>query len=439
MKWEEKMKTRKTDVDTAGKKISRRRFLKTTTLGTASAVVATTGLPGLVTRVQAAKRDHILVGRCNPSTGPLAAFGEPSPWIDDRAIAEINKRGGLYIEELGKNLPVKMKMLDTESNPTKAAELAARLILNDKIDIMIALHTPNMVNPISATCERYEVPCIALDAPLEAWLPGGPYKWTHHAFWSVEKDFYPICTGMWPQVATNNIVGLVANNDPDGIAFGETFKKLLPAEGYRVIDPGTFPYGTQDFTSQINAWKKEKVEILFGNVITPDFVNCWRQCHQMGFKPKIATVARAILFPASVEALGQDIAQGLSTEVWWSPHHPFTSSLTGESAKDLCDAYTQATGKQWSQPIGFKHAAYEILADALTRAKTLKKKKVLKAIADTKLDTIVGTIKYNDENYSRTPLVGGQWVKGEKFPWELKIVHNAEHKNIPLSGKLLAL
>lgn len=416
------------------KGITRRRFIKTTAV--MGAAIAGTGMPGLASLATAAKKDHILVGRCNPSTGPLAAFGEPSPWIDDMAIAEINKGGGIYIEELGKKLPVKMKMLDTESNPTKAAELAARLILNDKIDIMIALHTPNMVNPITATCERFQVPCISLDAPLEAWLPGGPYKWTHHSFWSVEKDFFPVCKGMWPQVKTNKVVGLLANNDPDGIAFGNAFKEMLPPLGYKVIDPGSFPYGTQDFSSLINAWKKEKVEILFGNVITPDFITCWRQCHQMGFKPKIATVARAILFPASVEALGGDIATGLSTEVWWSPEHPFNSSLTGESANDLCNAYMEKTGKQWSQPIGFKHAAYEILSDALKRAKTLKKQNVLKAIGDTDMNTIVGPIKYNDQNYSRTPLVGGQWVKGTRFPFELKIIYNKEHTNIPASGTL---
>jgi branched-chain amino acid transport system substrate-binding protein len=64
---------------------------------------------------------------------------------------------------------------------------------------------------------------------------------------------------------------------------------------------------------------------------------------------------------------------------------------------------------------------------------------VRKAIADTDMNTIVGHIKYNKENYSRTPLVGGQWVKGQKFPWDLKIVYNKEHPNIPMTGKVFAL
>ena len=46
--------------------------------------------------------------------------------------------------------------------------------------------------------------------------------------------------------------------------------------------------------------------------------------------------------------------------MWWTPGHPFKSSLTGESAKQSCDAYTAATDKQWTQPIGFAHALFEV-------------------------------------------------------------------------------
>ncbi|UCB50423.1 MAG: hypothetical protein JSW56_06005 [Deltaproteobacteria bacterium] len=55
------------------------------------------------------------------------------------------------------------------------------------------------------------------------------------------------------------------------------------------------------------------------------------------------------------------------------------------------------------------------------------------------MSTIVGPIKYNSENYSRTPLVGGQWVKGTKFPWELKLVYNNEHPYIPLTGSMFPM
>lgn len=422
-----------------GEGVTRREFIRASIAGAATAATVVSGFPAFARQAHAAGRDHILVGFCNPSTGPLAAFGESSPFIDNRALAEINRDGGIFIKKLNRKLPVRLKMLDAESDPTKAAELAARLILNEQVDLMIALHAPNMVNPVSATCERFETPCIALDCPLEPWLEGGPYKWTYHAFWSVSDDLFPVCHGLWSKLPTNKVVGLIANNDPDGISFTGAFKKMLPPKGYKIVDPGTFPYGTQDFTALISTWKKENVEILFGNVIPPDFVNCWRQCRQMGFVPKIAFISRAVLFPSAVEALGDDLAQGLTSELWWSPRHPFASSLTGETARGLCDAYTKETGKQWTQPIGFTHAAYEILADTLRRASSLDKQEIRHALAATDLKTIVGPIKYNRENYSRTPLVGGQWVKGDRFPWKLNVVYDQEHPEIGLTGDLVAV
>ena len=166
--------------------LTRRDFIKTA--GVAGAALgAGTLVPSLTKKAFAAKRDFILIGHPNPSTGPLAGFGEASPWADNRAIDAINKQGGIYIEEYGKQVPIKMAFADTESDPTKASELTAKLILKDKVDLMVAMHTPDTVNPVDAMCERYKMPCISLDAPVEAWLTGGPYKWSFHAFWTVDS------------------------------------------------------------------------------------------------------------------------------------------------------------------------------------------------------------------------------------------------------------
>jgi len=417
--------------------LTRRDFLKKT--GVAGAALgAATVVPGLARKALAAKRDYILIGHPNPSTGPLAGFGEASPWADNKAIEAINKQGGIYIKEYGKKVPIKLKMLDTESNPTKTAELAAKLIVKDKIDLMVVMHTPDTVNPVDAMCERYKMPCISLDAPVEAWLTGGPYKWSFHAFWTVDTATN-LFAGMWETYAaqTTKIVGGFWPNDPDGVTWSGVFKDKLPKMGYKVVDPGRFPYFNKDFSSIINLFKKEKVEIITGTLIAPDWTTAWKQCHQQGFIPKMATIAKACLFATDVNALGENLPNGLTTEVWWSPNHPFKSSLTGESAKDLCDAWTKEANKAWTQPIGFKYAGFEIAADALKRAQTLDKEKLRDAIQKTDLNTIVGPIKYNDKNFSETPLVGGQWVKGKKWPWELEIVYNKQNPHIKKTAEMI--
>src|SRR5439155_21383997 len=110
------------------------------------------------------------------------------------------------------------------------------------------------------------------------------------------------------------------------------------------------------------------------------------------YKTKIASIGKAILLPAAVEAIGPGLAEGLSSEVWWSPAHPFKSSLTGETAAELAAAFPQ----QWAQPLGFVYALFEIAGDVLARAGTTDKEKVKTAIGATKLDTMVGPVSFDE-------------------------------------------
>jgi branched-chain amino acid transport system substrate-binding protein len=414
--------------------ITRREFIKT--VGATGIAVAGAGVMPM--KALAAKKDHILIGHPTPATGPIAPFGETSQWIDKLAADKINKGGGIFIKDLDKKLPIKIKSADTESNPTKAAEVATKLILQDKVDLMVVLHTPDTVNPVGAVCERYQIPCISSVAPIEPWLTGGPYKWTFHYFWSL-GDIITVFTGMWNEFAdqTNKVVGGFWPNDPDGTVWAQEFGKKLDGMGYRVVDVGRFPYGMQDFSSFIATWKKEKVEILTGVPIPPDWATAWRQCHQQGFIPKIATIGKAVLFPAAVEAIGSNLPNGLSSEIWWTPMHPFKSSLDGISCADLAQSWLKDTGRQWTQPMGFDYAAFEIAADALQRAGSLDKKRIREALSQTKLDTMVGPIKFNEKNFALTPLVGGQWIKGSKWPWEIQITYNKENPGIPTTGKMV--
>ena len=98
-----------------------------------------------------------------------------------------------------------------------------------------------------------------------------------------------------------------------------------------MINAGLYTGATDDFSAQIGTLKKENVEIVMGIFTPPAFSTFWTQCGQQGFKPKIVTPAKAVLFPSAVEALGPR-GVGMTTEVWWSPHHLFKSGLTGQTA-----------------------------------------------------------------------------------------------------------
>jgi len=387
--------------------------------------------------------DIVKIGYVSPQTGPLAPFGEADKWVIEQMKSVFKE--GLTIG--GKKHDVQIILKDSQSNPNRAGEVANDLILKDKVALVLTAGTPETANPVSDACELNEVPCISTVVPWQPWFfgrkgdPAKGFVWTYHIFWGLE-DVIANFTNGWKSVATNKKVGGLFPNDGDGNAWGDKelgFPKPLAAMGYTLTDPGRFQNGTQDFSAQIAAFKKDGVEIVTGVVIPPDAKTFLTQARQQGFKPKVITLGKALLFPGAIEALGE-LGQGLTTEVWWSPSHPFSSSLTKQSAKTLAEAYEAGTHKQWTQPIGFAHALFEVAANALSRSKSLKAADVRDAVAATRIDSVVGPVQWSGagpmKNVSKTPLVLGQWVKGTKNKVDLVIVNNEAAKSIPTGAAL---
>ncbi|HEY3371310.1 MAG TPA: hypothetical protein VGK10_10705, partial [Prolixibacteraceae bacterium] len=115
------------------------------------------------------------------------------------------------------------------------------------------------------------------------------------------------------------------------------------------------------------------------------------------------------------------------------------SSLTGQTSLELGKMWTDMTSKQPMATLGYKHASMEILVDVLKRAQSLDHDKIREAIKATNIDTVVGHIQYNDQNLAETMVTGGQWVKGQTWPWELNIISNKKMPIVPLSGPAISL
>jgi branched-chain amino acid transport system substrate-binding protein len=430
--------------------LDRRRFLRVT--GVAGAAL---WLPAALTGCKSdednggaaggAKGRAIKLGYVSPQTGPLAGFGEADSFILDGVRAAL--KDGLMIG--GTSYPVTIIAKDSQSSPDRAATVAGDLINTDEVDLLLAAGTPETTNPVADQAEANGVPAITSVAPWQPYFfgrkgdPAKPFAWTYHFFWGLE-DIIQVFTNLWADVPTDKVVGALWPNDGDGNAWGDPktgFPPALAKAGYKVVDPGRYQNQTDDFSSQISRFKDAKAEIVTGVPIPPDFTTFWKQAAQQGFKPKAASIGKALLFPSAVEALGA-LGENVSTEVWWSPSHPFKSSLTQAGAKQLAADYTTATGKPWTQPIGFVHALFEVAADALKRAgKVDDRKAVADAIKATKLDTIVGPLDWSTgpvPNVAKTPLVGGQWRRGSSG-YELIIVNNKTAPQIPAGGEMRPL
>lgn len=390
----------------------------------------------------------VKIGFTAPVTGALAGFGEANEFILGQ-IEELVKDGIMLGD---KSYAVEIIFKDVESNSDTAAARASELILDEGVDLILSIATPEMINPVADQCEANGVPCLSTLAPWQPYFfgrggdPAAGFNWTYHFFWGADQ-LGGVFGEMWDSIETNKVVGLLCGNDPDGNALADPatgFPAVAAAGGYTVVDPGRFQVLSDDFSSIIGQFKDEGVEIVVGIPLPPDFATFWTQAKQQGFSPKLVTMAKAVLFSSSVEALG-DIGDGLSSEIWWTPNHPFKSSLTGESAADLAAGWTAATGKQWTQFVGFAHALFEECFDVLARAGSTDKQAIADAAAATDLATIVGPLKYGangvPKNIATTALVGGQWQKqdGGEYPFELFVTDNSLSPEIPINGELKPL
>jgi branched-chain amino acid transport system substrate-binding protein len=287
-------------------------------------------------------------------------------------------------------------------------------------------------------------------APWQPWFfrnpeaaEAGGYTWTYHYFWGLE-DIIGVFLDLWNSQDTNKVIGALWPNDGDGLAWSSPevgFPPALEAAGYTIVDPGRYENLKDDFSAEIALFNENEVQIVTGVMLPPDLGTFLTQASQQGFNPTMFTVGKAALFPSVVQSISDNLGDSLTTEIWWTPSHPFTSSLTGATAQELADAYTEATDNQWTQPIGFAHSLFEVAVDVLQRSEDIEDPTtIIAAVQETDLDTIVGPISWADgpvPNVAKTPLVGGQWQSGGDWPLDLVITSNTNFEDIPLAGETI--
>lgn len=421
--------------------LSRRGFLMGTVAGSASL--------SLGLRAAAQGGDTLRIGFISPRTGALAGFGETDGYV----IGHVREALAGGIDLGGRIFALEILDRDTQSDPSRASQLARALINQDHVDLVLAIATPETVNPVSDACEAAGMPCLSTVMPWEAWYYGrgakpgqpSPFKWTYHFGFGVDA-YVRTYSAQWQLIETNKKVGVMYPNDADGNAIRAALAPRLEAEGFTIVDPGAYETGTTDFTSQIALFRREGVEIFNSFPIPPDFAAFWRQATQQGLarQIKIAQIAKAGLFPSAIEALG-DLGFNLASDAYWHKSFPYHSSTTGITGEELAQGYEKATGRQWTQQLGATLALFDAGLDALKAASNPKDKAaVAGAISTLDTVTIAGPVNFNSgpvPNVASGPIIGTQWVKAPDdslYSLDFVVTENVTDPNVPVGGKLIA-
>jgi branched-chain amino acid transport system substrate-binding protein len=393
-----------------------------------------------------AKTGTITIGFITPLTGQLAGFASGDQYVLSQIRSSSAYQKGFKVG--GKTYKVNIVVQDSQSDPNRASAVARQLILQNKVDMILTTSTPETTNPVAGACEKLGTPCLSTVCPWESWyagLGGNPakptttFKYCTLFFFGLQQ-FQGCFVPMWNRIHTNKIVACMYPNDADGNAFRGAFEPLIKASGYKVVDGGAYQDGTTDFSSMISKFKSKHCEVFSNAPLPPDFNTFWKQASQQGFKPRIATVAKVLLFPADTAALGP-LVNNIATDSWWGPFMPYASSLTGETASALAAGYTSSTGKQWVQSIGSTYALFEVAKEAFTAASNPHDKaEVASALHNVNYTGMCGAINFAGgpaPGVGIIPPIGVQWKKATgKFPFEMQVVDNSLNKNVKIQAKL---
>jgi branched-chain amino acid transport system substrate-binding protein len=407
------------------------------------------------------KLDEIRVGIVQAQTGMYAAFGQGGVFGIKAAVDDINKEGGVKVGD--SKVPMKLVVVDNESDPNKAGSLAESLIVQDKVNFLCSGDEPPPMHPgVSQVADKYKIPYVTSVGPVEPWAAmrqetstKWEYTWATGLFAIVtpapEGDFRakPGYTVMdtWTAMLdlygsqTNKKVGVIASDDPDGRGWYTLFGPALTKLGYTVVglekNVGLMPMETTDFSSVIKEWKDNNVEILWGNCPGFFFGAVWKQAATLGFQPKMVSIGRGALFHADVSAWGGDLPWGIGTEVWWDPSMKDSPGIGGTTPTSLAERWTTEMKQPLNPSIGPGYRAIQVLIDAIERAGTIDPEKVNAALAQTDLSTIGHRVKFDENHFSRGPLMFGQWFKTDApEKWELKVVFS-KHDFVPATGEAI--
>ena len=398
---------------------------------------------------------EITIGWIHPVTGSLAGFGYPDNWVTQQVMATSQFKNGIKIG--GSTYKVNIKSYDSQSSVTKAGSLAKQAIQQDNCDLLFASSTPETVNAVASQAETLGTPLICSNIPWESWyinLGGNPQKptlkpkWTIMYFLGAEHlalAFAPMWTRIGEKYGNNHKVAAAFPNDADGNAFRAVFPQVLGPMGYTLDMSSAYPDGLSNYTSMITQFKNHGDDFFTNVPLPPDFATMWTQSLQQGFKPKLATVAKVLLFPTDAYSMGSKV-YNIATDAWWVPELPWHSSLTGQTCTELATAYTNAGLGQPNQNIS-NFTLFEIAYAALSAVNNPHDKAELAAaLYQVKLpEAVAGPVDYTSTNTKTnpapgvaiTPPVGIQWQKGTKYALEAKVVDNTLQPNAKITGDLL--
>jgi len=346
--------------------------------------------------------DPVRVGFSLPLTGIFAPAAPSQKNAYELWRDQVNAKGGLDVA--GTKRMIEFVSYDDQSDPGQAAKIYDKLIVQDKVDLLLGpWGTPHHF-AVAGVLERHKFPMVgdtAASVQLRDLKPG--YIWFPTSALPDEQGKQLPLLLKSLNVKT---VAITTAQHPFALENKKFMTEGLKANGIEILSNQEYPLDIRDMTAVISSLKQANPDAELSLSMTGDSVLYTRQSMELGFKPRVQFV---LVGPAATFFTGifGDKVNGLLTMGHWSP-----SQKKWPKAKPFFDAYVA----KYKEPPDYLDSALSFEAGEITEQAVAKAgldhEKLRQVISTETFDTIDGPVKFDGVVNVSTPTMFLQYQGG---------------------------
>jgi branched-chain amino acid transport system substrate-binding protein len=263
-------------------------------------------MAGLLAPTGALAVKEVKIGVIYPLTGGAAAAGrelragvELAVKIANGVMADLpmTMAQNSGIKNLG-GAKIKLIFKDHEGNPTLGADLAKKLILDDKVDGILGCYFSSVTKTVSAVCEQYSVPMINASSTSPALTKRG-LKWfwrtTPHDKWFT-KDLFELLKGLTEgkvqgvkAVPKKEIINLASACEKTewGSHVSGLIKEFAKEYGFNLRKSFLYAAKSADLSSEVRSLKASRADVMLFASYTSDAILMVKTLKAQKAHPKV--------------------------------------------------------------------------------------------------------------------------------------------------------
>ncbi len=374
--------------------------------GPPAVTVAPTTAPPAATATSVPAPAEIKLGAVVPLTGRYAAGGAQIKNGYELGVEDINKAGGVLVKAFNAKIPLKLILLDDESDPTKTVQRLETLFSNDQVIAYLGGFSSDLNIAAAPIGEKNKTPYLGVAfAVYQPHTKGFRYLFSPFPKSpSLAKSLFEMIDTLNPKPTT---YAIFAEKTDWGAELSDLWRKEIQARNGKLVADEQYAPGATDYTPMITKARDNGAEVILALPSPPDGLAIAKQMKELGLNAKLYYFVRAADAPSWSQGLGKDGDYFILAPGW-------NSAVKFPGAAQLNQAHQAKYGGPALATTGPAYALIQILADALGRAARYDREALRDAIAATDMTTVVGPVKFNADGTGQVIVIMNQWLNGKQ-------------------------